>query len=188
MTPEERFLEALKSNVGKSKGTFSNVFQATVVTVGTSTCKVKTTDNDLELEDVLFTATEENENGFILVPKKNTNVLVGLIGDDENSLYLVAIDELDQVKIKTGDTELIIDSNGVIINGGNNGGLIIIQSLVTAMNGLIGEVNQLKQSMLTWVPVPQDGGSSLKAATTSWTASQILNYVVADFENNKVKH
>ena len=113
MTSEERFLEALKGNVTQPKNTFANVFQATVIEVGSATCKIKVTDNDLELEDVLFTATEENEQGFLLIPENNTNVLVGLIGDDENSLYLVAIDEINQVKIKIGDQTFVIDSNGL---------------------------------------------------------------------------
>ncbi len=168
MTPEERFLEALKSNVGKSKGTFSNVFQATVVAVGTSTCKVKTTDNDLELDDVLFTATEENENGFILIPKKKTNVLVGLIGDDENSLYLVAIDEIDQVKIKIGDQTFIIDSNG--LNLEMTSGKLTLKNGASDLKDLLLDI----VSMVKQITVSTGVGPSGTPLPPTLTQAQVL--------------
>ncbi|MCP4123686.1 MAG: hypothetical protein GY751_18205 [Bacteroidetes bacterium] len=111
MTKEEQFIEALKSNV-KEGNEFPSIIQAVVVEAGDTFCKVKLTDNDLELEEVMYSATEENENGFILIPKENTNVLIGTIGGDENSLYILAMDEVQKVKLVIEGETLIIDKDG----------------------------------------------------------------------------
>ncbi|MCP4122650.1 MAG: hypothetical protein GY751_12930 [Bacteroidetes bacterium] len=166
MTKEEEFIKALKSNV-KEGNKFPSIIQAVVVEAGDTFCKVKLTDNDLELEEVMYSATEENENGFILIPKENTNVLIGTIGGGENSLYIVAMDEVQKVKLEIESTTLTIDMDGTVFNAGNNGGLVISEKVTDEINALKQEINSLKQAITTWIPVPQDGGAAFKAAASS---------------------
>ncbi len=112
MTKEEQFIEALKSNVKEKSDAFPSEVQGIVVEAGDTFCKVKLTDNDLELEEVMYSATEENANGFILILKQDTNVLIGTIGGDENSLYIVAMDEVQKVKLVIEGEILTIDKDG----------------------------------------------------------------------------
>lgn len=108
----EKFLDALKQNL-KGPKTPPSVVQGIALNVKDSSCDVKLTANDLILPDVLFSATDKEEGGFILKPKENTSVLVGMIGNDENSLYLVSMDEIESVKIKIDDELLTMDSTGI---------------------------------------------------------------------------
>ncbi len=187
MTKEEQFIEALKSNV-KEGNEFPSIIQAVVEEAGDTFCKVKLTDNDLELEEVMYSATEENENGFILIPKENTNVLIGTIGGDENSLYIVAMDEVQKVKLVIENTTLTIDKDGTIFNEGNNGGLVISEKVTDEINALKQDINSLKQAITTWIPVPQDGGASFKAAAASWAGQILVDTVKTTLENDKITH
>ncbi len=188
MTKEEQFIELLESNVAKESNLFPSVIQGTVTEAGETFCKVKLTDNDLELEEVLYTATEENENGFILIPKEATNVLIGVIGGDENSLYIITMDEVQKVKLTIESITLTIDKNGVVFHDGNHGGMVISEKVADEVNALKQDINALKQALTSWIPAPQDGGAGLKTAASSWAGQTLTNTVKTTLENDKITH
>lgn len=188
MTREEQFIAALKGNISTKDDGFPPVVQAVVVEAGPSFCKVKLTDNDLELQDVMYSATADNKNGFILIPKENTNVLIGTIGGDENSLYIVAMDEVERVKLVMDTTTLVMDKEGTIFNGGGNGGLLISEKVAAAINAIKQDINLLKQAITAWVPVPLDGGTAFKALATPWAGQILEDTVKTTLENDKINH
>lgn len=111
MTGLEKFVDALKQNVsGKTKP--PGVVQGIALNVKENSCDVQLISNDLVLTDVLFSATDKEEGGFILIPKEKTSVLVGTIGDDENSLYLVSMDEIESVQIVIDKETFTMDKDG----------------------------------------------------------------------------
>jgi hypothetical protein len=144
MTREERFIDALKQNInGKSQ--VPSVTQGIAINISNFKCDVKLTANGLTLTDVLFSATDKEVGGFILIPKENTGVLVGMIGNDENSLYLVSVDEIDALKIKIGEETVVIDSDGFkadlsagkfTIKNQETDAKIILQDILDAMKNL----------------------------------------------------
>ncbi len=138
MTKEEQFIEALKGNIKNEGDSFPSIVQAVVIEANDTFCKVKLTDNDLELEEVMCSATEENANGFILIPKENTNVLIGTIGGDENSLYVVAMDEVQKVKLVIDGETLIIDKDG--FNLELSSGKITIKNSISDLKQLLTDV------------------------------------------------
>lgn len=188
MTKEEELIELLKGNILPKENGFKTVIQATVEEVGDTTCSVKLIDNDLILEDVLFSATEENELGLVLVPKKGTNALIGLIGDDENSLCLLKMDEIEEVKLTVGETKLNVSDELIKLNDGNNGGLVVSEEVADDLNSIKSDLNDLKNAIIGFIPVPQDGGAALKASLTAWSTSLFIDTVKENLENDKVTH
>ena len=74
------------------------------------------------------------------------------------------------------------------INGGKNGGLINIEDLVSHINTIEDDINNLKTAMSGWTPTPQDGGAALKGAVTSWAGQSITKTKKSDIEDDKIKH
>ncbi len=148
MTTEERFVATIQDNLQKEKASFPSVVQGVVMEAGETFCKVKLTHNDLEVEEVLYSATEENAKGFILIPKEGTNVLVGTMGDDENSLYLVRMDEVAKVQVVIEEERITIDSTGINVEFSD--GKVTVKNknadLKTLMNDLVDMVTGLTVS------------------------------------------
>ena len=71
------------------KNNNAQVLPATVESVQKSTCTV-VFENGLKMEDVRLRAVDdENKNGLLVLPKVGSSVLVSLIGNDINSLYVL---------------------------------------------------------------------------------------------------
>ena len=88
------------------------------------------------------------------------------------------------------DTDFKIDSaNGtVIINGGNNKGMVNIVPLTQVVNNIQNDLNQIKSIFTAWVPVPQDGGAGLKGPASVWASAQITPTQQSDIEDTKATH
>jgi hypothetical protein len=74
------------------------------------------------------------------------------------------------------------------LNGDQNGGLVIVTSLLSKINALENELNTLKTIFASWVVVPTDGGAALKATAASWAAQQLVITQQQELENKTVKH
>lgn len=148
MTKEELFIEALKSNINPADSDFPTVLPAVVIEVGETFCKVKLTHNDLEIEEVRYSATEDNNTGFVLVPAGKSKVLVSSISGDENNLHLLAIDEIEKVKLKIKEEQLTIDKSGFDLT--LDGGKIQLKNsnsnLKELLNTMIDMITQLTVS------------------------------------------
>lgn len=136
------------------------VFPATVKSVNTNelTCVVEPVEGP-EIYNVRLKAAIDNvKEGLVEIPKANSTVLVGLIGNDTNTCFIMRCSQVEEV----------------VMFGGTLGGLIKIVDLVSKLNALENKVN----TIITW------GGSvSPPLVTTALTATQR-----ADLENTKVKH
>lgn len=150
------------------------VFPAEVLSVdlNTHTIKVKPVGR-AEIPDVRLKAGEESENtGIVEVPEVNSSVLVGLIGNDKNTAYVVKCSKV----------------SSVIINGGDLGGLIKIEELKSELD----KYNQLLEAFLNALstPVSEPGNgapSAFQAALNSALSSKQLPDF-AQIEDDKVKH
>lgn len=95
------------------------------------------------------------------------------------------------VKIEDGDGFMLLDCaeyDKIIFNGGTNGGLINIQSLVNKINAIENDLNSLKTVFKSWTPVAQDGGSALKTAAADWADQTITKTKTKDLEDKTVTH
>jgi len=143
-------------------------------------------NGDAIFKNCRLNAQENNENGFVFIPKINSIVIIMKI--DENKAYVAMFSEIEKVLQKVGNTEIEINSSEIIFNKGNNGGLIKISENVSKLNKLESEINELKALLSAWVPIPLDGGAALKAVITQWSLQLLQPTVRNELENTKIKH
>lgn len=128
--------------------------------------------NETEIPDVrLKSAIDGITDGLVQIPSVESIVLVATIGDSIGNRFVLAFGEVEKV----------------LFFGGSNGGLINIQTLIENLNKTNDVVNAIKDSLLNWAPVPNDGGAALKALA----ATNIGIKMTGDFssiEDEKVKH
>lgn len=138
-----------------------------------TTCTVKLED-DLQLSDVrLRSVVNSEKSGIVITPAVGSVVLVAdLSGGKLSSMAVIMYSEIDKIEI----------------NGGKNGGLINIEDLVSHINTIEDDINNLKTAMSGWTPTPKDGGAALKGAVTSWAGQSITKTKKSDIEDDKIKH
>ena len=120
----------------------------------------------------LKAAVNSVKDGIVEIPKEGSSVLVGLIGNDSDELYVVKCDEVETV----------------IINGGAYGGLVKVHELKKQLDATKKVLDAIKKSLDDWQPVPNDGGGALKLKL----AENLLPYLetgdYSEIENAKVLH
>ena len=130
---------------------------------------------------------QEGEEGFLLLPKVGSYVIVGLVDGQDTGVVLLT-DELEALDVKIGDKTLHFTSEGIVFNGGELGGIIKIEELTAKLNTIEQDINALKQALSAWTPIPSDGGAALKAAVTSWAGKPLQKSKRGDYEDPNVKH
>ncbi len=129
-----------------------------------------------------------DDDGFIMYGirlQSVTNAAAGILKVPKIGAQALA------VKIEDGDGFMLLDCaeySKIIFNGGNNGGLINIQSLVNKINAIENDLNSLKTVFKSWTPVAQDGGSALKTAAADWADQTITKTKTKDLEDKTVTH
>jgi hypothetical protein len=170
MTKEaEKLIELLKT-LGKTPVV---VEPATVKSVDTDnlTCVVELAD-ETEIPDVrLKAAIDGVKDGMVQIPKVDSTVLVGTIGNKVSVRFVLLFSEVEET----------------LFNNGENGGLINIETLITELNKTNELVNALKESLTGFTPVPNDGGNALKLYATTQTAGKATGDF-SSMEDEKVKH
>lgn len=140
---------------------------AKVKSVSGQTCTI--TIDELDIENILLGF---DKSGVIVYPVIGSDVLVMFIDNSKTNGAVVYVKETDKIEIM----------------GNAKGGLAIVGSLTQQYNKIEQDLNLLKQVLTTWVPVAQDGGAALKAASATWAGSLLTQTIDSDIENDKVKH
>ena len=170
--------DVLKSIVG----THGTMFvMGRVESVGDETCSVKIADR-IVINDVRLNAVADgNANNIIAKPVVGSMVLMAdLSGGELRSLAVIAFSELDTLTVKfAGD---------VVINGGENEGLVKVVELTEKLNAIEQKIIDLQTAFSLWTPTPYDGGAKLKGFVTSWATPAFTRTVQKDIENPKIKH
>lgn len=133
------------------------------------TCNVTPLPDGAPLLDINLSIDVATHGGLTILPAVGDFVLVALTSDC---------------------TGYVINSGKgrIVLNGGSNGGLVVIDRLVDKLNQLEKEVNDLKNVFSSWSPVVQDGGAALKTSVASWASATIETTKVEDLEDTNVKH
>ena len=142
----------------------------------------RTCDVDIKLGDSAESLTgvklSVNPNdGFILIPAKDSDLLICLMSD--NSPYMISCEDIDKVIcVIDSNNKYEFDSNGFIINDGNNGGLINITQQVTKLNLLVTQLNTQLASI----------SAAIVSLGGSYVPVPLSSFMQTDFEDTKVKH
>ena len=178
MDKSKEIKEAIKSIVGVPGMMF---VMGKVESVGDETCSVKIADR-IVINDVRLNASADgNADNILIKPKVGSMVLMAdLSGGELRSLVVISFSALESMTVKF--------EGEVVINGGENEGLVKVVELAEKLNAIENDINNLKSIFSSWVPVVYDGGASLKAAAASWAAQSLQTTSKKDIENPKIKH
>lgn len=143
-------------------------------------------NEDAPLLDVNLQANQQGKVGFVQIPRIGSYVVVGFLSDGVAAVVLLC-DDVESIEIVVGDYSIIINDNGIMMNGGKLGGLVKIENLTSRLNVIEKDINSLKNLLSSWVPVPNDGGASLKTSLTYWSEHILVETKRGDYENESIK-
>ncbi len=166
------------------------VFPAFVSAVDESTSTIDVKDlHGSEFFNVRLKASVDQEQlRVIMVPELESSVLVGLIGNNENALYLVHPSKVNKILANVAGIKIKVDADGLVINDAENGPVLVSQSLIDDLNAVKQDLNDLKTVFSSWVVATGDGGTALKTAAATWFGSQLEDTALEDVTNEKFKH
>lgn len=182
---EQAIEEAIKASGAKFQ--VKQILVGVAKEVGETTCTVEREDAPT-LYGVRLNAIDDDLQSYVTIyPVDGSSVIVAIIEGLKTEAVLIRCSEVAQVKLKIGKQTLIIDKDGAVFNGGDNG-LAKVDVLTEKINALENDINQLKTAFVTWVTVPSDGGASLKLITAAWFGSALSISTQAQLEDTKIKH
>lgn len=167
MTPEQRLIKNLRQAVGPEPIT---VYQGIVVDTDGITCTVRF--GDMEVGGIRLRASEApNDAQMLIVPKKDTAVIVGSLSGDFTQMAVLSVDAIERIEI----------------NGGQLGGLVNIEALTNKINELVDAFNRHTHT----IPL-----GAIKCGTYPSVAPVMVPAVQAkasklertDYEDETVKH
>lgn len=145
-------------------------------------------DGSLILDDVRLRSTVDGALGMYVVPEVSSQVLLLRI-DKSDEFLAVGFSTWEKVLIKGESISLEVGKDAVIFNDSALGSFMTdINQLVSKINSLESCINDLKQVFSTWVPMPQDGGASLKTAAATWAAQTLIETTVDDLKDSTIQH
>lgn len=133
---------------------------------GNSTCNVEV--DGVEIYDALLQSVTGSDKGIVVYPKVGSYVM--LLHRRENDSYMVML--------SSDVEEIAIICDNITINDGNNGGIVNIEALKTALNNIVRDINTI--AVLLAKPVVN--GSPVGNFTPSTQPPG------EDFEDTTIKH
>lgn len=198
--------EAIRALARSGRETACTVCRVDTVDRKARTVDCTPLDESAPLLGVNLQANQGSTSGVVAFPKAGSYVVVGLVADGAAGVVLLA-DEVesveaafsgggarlsadrDGVRVQAGDgAGMELTREGITLNGGGCGGTVMIGRLTERLNAIERDINGLKAAFSAWAPVPQDGGSALRAAAGSWAGSPLSLTRREDYENERVKH
>ena len=130
----------------------------------------------VDVDGIMYEDVPLSGFGMCVIPTEGSAALVAEIENTAHIAFL-AFTEIEALKI---------NAETVKFQGGENGGLLIVNSVVSKLNALEQTVNQLKDILKNWVPTPNDGGAALKTAASAWAAQPLVETKNEDVENQSI--
>ncbi|MEG1998452.1 MAG: hypothetical protein RRY55_01310 [Bacteroidales bacterium] len=158
----------------------STLFTAKVKSVNGETCTIEV--DGCTLTDVRMRAViNGNSSKILITPSTDSYVLVADLSDNLSQLAVVSYSEVQKIEIDSSD--------GIIINGGDLGGMIKIQELTKKLNDL---VDWCKRHVHSGVITAVSGGSGAPAVGTLGSSAAPTpapsSFNKEDYEDTKLKH
>ncbi|MBQ7057472.1 MAG: hypothetical protein IJM84_05950 [Bacteroidaceae bacterium] len=170
--------ESIRKLAG-SANTFET-FVCEVKSVDGATCTVTRVLDGLEIADVRLNCHITENEGIVVTPKVNSFVLVTNI--DGRQHFVSQCSEVEKITI---------DCNGdIVINGGDNKGIVKIQELKDNLDSLKSYIEAMNTAISTGFSSVGESsaasGTAGKSAYTSAMTGRSINF--KDMEDTKVTH
>ena len=152
------------------------------------TMTVLPSDDSEGIEGVLLNVITNDENGVVLLPKDNSNVIIGSI-DGPGEWSLLKASDLVKVSIVLGSSKVTVTDGLIQFNDGSNGGLTVTPELKTQLDKTTTLLSHLI-AVINGTPVDEPGSGSPSALQAKLklaiTADTLGDY--SSIEDTTVKH
>lgn len=98
------------------------------------------------LPGVLLQPVIDNTTGIAVFPKVGAQALC-LYNAEWDGWVLLQASDIDHIDIAVGDTSLSVSTDGIVINKGNNGGLVNINTLKSAFNAVVADIKAIATAL-----------------------------------------
>lgn len=109
------------------------------------TCTV--VDDDVAYYDVALQACPECLSGVLLIPQVASAVVMAKIEDSDALWAVIATTKVDKIEIAIDKTEIEVSAGGVVINSGDNGGLVNIANLKQWMTAVCADLIKVQAAI-----------------------------------------
>ena len=132
-------------------------------------------------------------NGVVNIPKDQSNVIVTFLNKDtgfisqmtEVAKTIQVNEDVGSYSLTVKDKSVKVDASGVVFNGGNNGGLLLLQNTVSRLNDHEKVMAELQTLMTTHIHPTPAGPSSV---SSNGASTQVVPTTTnSDLENTDVK-
>ena len=160
-------MQNLRNAVGPSPIT---VYQGIVVAVDGITCTVRF--GEMDVKGIRLRASEASQDAqMLIVPKKDSAVIVGSLSGDLSQLVVLSVDAVERIEI----------------NGGKLGGLINISELTDKINELVNAFNNHTHVIPTGAVLCGEY-PSVNPVTVPSVTSKANRLNKSDYEDENIKH
>jgi hypothetical protein len=128
-----------------------------------------------------------NDDALIVKPKNDSLVLIqDISGGNQMSYMLVKSFKIDKITLNV-DKEIVINGKKIVINDGENDGLVKIRKLEQNLDNIKSYLNTLNTAIATGLSgTVGDAGATAASTFEIKMLSTILNF--ENMENEKIKH
>lgn len=188
MSKASEIKEAIRQICGAGRGGNGLFLVGEVQRVDGETCTVNVAG--LELDEVRLTAVNDGADGkLLLTPKEGSRVLLtDLSGGMLRDLAVIGYTEIEKIEGTIG--QMAMEADSIELNGGDNGGLVNIESLKKNLDTLKKYVEAMKKATangFTSVGASTAAnGPAGRATFEGAMAAQTINF--EDMEDTKITH
>jgi hypothetical protein len=156
------------------------------VDTGAKTVDVKPVDDTAEICNVPLQADAQG-GGLVIFPRVKSNVLVSFTS--KQTAAVIMYSEVDKVLLSVGNTSVEITSDGIVMNGGNIGGLVKLQELKDNLNSLKGYVEAMNNALpAAFNAIGASTAANGATGAASYQSAMIGKAIqIRDMENGQVK-
>lgn len=188
----EEMIEVLIRHVGSSNaGSRLSIGTVKQVNEQEGTCNVER-EGRPQMHGVRLNAVIDDKvkDWFRIIPAPGSYVLVMDLGDETEGVVM-ATSKVDKVSMRMGETTVVVNSDGVVINGGTLGGLIKIAELTAKVNELVDAFNTHTHVIASGAIKTQGSASaqtSISPVSVPAVQTKAKRLNKQDYEDEKVKH
>lgn len=168
---DEALLQLIAQVSKKTQQTAIVDGEVTAVDKGAKTCTVKVDEREIpkvRINSIL----EAGTNVIDVFPSVGSKVVCGVVEGNPMDMYVIDTNNMDEI----------------VINGGENLGIVKVSELVSKLNELENKVNSIVSTFNSHVHTGVTIGTASSGATATPVSGSLINTVVDDLQNEKIKH
>lgn len=138
--------------------------------------------DDLDFYDVLLGLGSINRKPVI-----GKKCLIGIVNNNAAASFLIECEEVEEFELtdKTG-FKLHLNNGSLTINGDQFGGIVKADEIKEQVDKNTLILEKIQSVFNSWIPVPNDGGASLKVLVAEFISLERAN--LENIKNDKIKH